>query len=129
MRYSEYLQTDHWKKTRQTKLREHKKCQICGSEKNIQIHHKQYRWVGREPNGDLLTLCASCHALWHAHFSKKAVFSKKRRLKITRLLKLGVDKRIAFILSKDENAETWGQLFPRIKSGEFKERLKSYLSS
>jgi 5-methylcytosine-specific restriction endonuclease McrA len=46
----EVLQRDGWR------------CQFCGSTKNLQIHHKQFRsQSGGDSEQNLIALCADCH--------------------------------------------------------------------
>jgi 5-methylcytosine-specific restriction endonuclease McrA len=41
-------------------------CQVCGSRKNLQVHHKQLRsQQGWDDDSNLITLCASCHEGQH----------------------------------------------------------------
>ena len=48
------LQRDSWR------------CQVCGSKRNLQIHHKQFRsHQGRGEESNLITLCAHCHEHLH----------------------------------------------------------------
>ena len=38
------------------------RCQYCGSMQNLQVHHIQSRGqLGGDTEGNLITLCASCH--------------------------------------------------------------------
>jgi uncharacterized protein (DUF1697 family) len=41
------------------------RCNVCGSEKNLQIHHKNYLNIFQEPIEDLELLCAECHTKRH----------------------------------------------------------------
>jgi 5-methylcytosine-specific restriction endonuclease McrA len=48
------LQRDSWR------------CQLCGSRRNLQIHHKQLRsQQGSDNDSNLITLCAVCHEAQH----------------------------------------------------------------
>ena len=38
-----------------------RKCERCGSFKNIQIHHKTYERIFNEEPNDLEILCGGCH--------------------------------------------------------------------
>lgn len=96
--YHSYLQSDHWKKTRaRTILLQGSKCRVCGSSKNINIHHRRYKYngksiLGREINQTLLPLCQDCHNLWHKlHGLKRIPFPTLRHK-----LKKGIDKLTAF---------------------------------
>lgn len=65
--YGEYLQSSEWAEKRALVLkRDHFKCQICNSSKDLHVHHRSYKNLGNErETGDLITLCAECHALFH----------------------------------------------------------------
>lgn len=41
-----------------------KKCQNCGTIKNLQVHHKDLNPWNNDPS-NLQTLCATCHMKWH----------------------------------------------------------------
>jgi 5-methylcytosine-specific restriction endonuclease McrA len=42
------------------------RCQVCGSSRNLQVHHKQLRsQQGSDEACNLITLCASCHEELH----------------------------------------------------------------
>jgi 5-methylcytosine-specific restriction endonuclease McrA len=48
------LQRDGWR------------CQVCGSRKGLQVHHKQLRsQQGPDDDLNLITLCAGCHEASH----------------------------------------------------------------
>jgi len=37
------------------------KCERCGSNKELQVHHKHYKSFGDEMPWDLIVLCPQCH--------------------------------------------------------------------
>ena len=44
-------------------------CQICSARWTLDagdLHHRSYRRLGHEPDGDLLPLCRDCHTALHA---------------------------------------------------------------
>lgn len=41
-----------------------KVCEVCGSTKNIDVHHKDGNWQNNHPS-NLVTLCRSCHSKQH----------------------------------------------------------------
>lgn len=41
-----------------------KPCEVCGSTRNIDIHHKDGNWHNNDP-GNLQCLCRSCHLRAH----------------------------------------------------------------
>ncbi len=66
MDYDLYLQTDHWKETRQKALKAAKyKCNKCNKGKRLQVHHLSYIRRGHEHSKDLIVLCRACHAKVH----------------------------------------------------------------
>lgn len=64
--YPKYLETPHWRYFRELAL-EHfnNQCLLCNTTENINVHHKDYARLGREKLSDVVTLCQSCHGLWH----------------------------------------------------------------
>lgn len=103
MLYSSYLQTVHWQAKRREKLSDKNCCQICKSSNNLHIHHKHYDTKEgksiyfQERKEDLITLCGSCHSLWHKYI-KELRKSNKKICRIRRLLELGIIKNKAFWL-------------------------------
>jgi hypothetical protein len=66
--YSEYLKTPHWKDVRKRywNCKLHRRtCYACGSNDNLQVHHKSYRRIGNEHLNDLCLLCDNCHRETH----------------------------------------------------------------
>jgi len=42
------------------------RCQLCGAMSNLEVHHQQFRsHSGHDSEENLITLCASCHAIAH----------------------------------------------------------------
>lgn len=66
MAYKDYLKTDHWKEvSRKAKMRADYKCQLCGYDKSLQVHHNDYSRRGKELPSDLIVLCKTCHGKFH----------------------------------------------------------------
>jgi 5-methylcytosine-specific restriction endonuclease McrA len=64
--YREYLQTDHWRETREYALiRADYRCQVCNSSAGLHVHHRTYARRGEELPSDVIVLCADCHKLFH----------------------------------------------------------------
>lgn len=62
--YKEYLNSPQWAKIRNKVLqRDDFKCSICGSYRNLQVHHLNYNHFKNEENylEDLMTVCNECH--------------------------------------------------------------------
>ncbi|MDP9439280.1 MAG: HNH endonuclease [Actinomycetota bacterium] len=69
--YKEYLQTPHWKRRRQDKVRvAGYRCQLCNrGAVTLNVHHRTYERLGEEHDGDLTVLCSDCHNTFHEHRS------------------------------------------------------------
>lgn len=66
--YQEYLKTDHWKVKKTKALeRAHYRCENCGSNEHLQVHHRTYERIGEEEPDDLCVLCEDCHHGYHAY--------------------------------------------------------------
>lgn len=39
-------------------------CRVCGSLKDLEIHHRTYARFGKEQLDDVTTLCSRCHELF-----------------------------------------------------------------
>jgi len=64
--YAKYLASKHWKEVRDRALSfAEYRCQVCNSDKSLDVHHRTYENIGREPIQDLTVLCKECHALFH----------------------------------------------------------------
>lgn len=80
--YTKYLNTLHWKIIRIKKLELNHTCEFegCGTEENINIHHKTYCRLGKEKLTDLVTLCENHHKMIHRNLK----YLKKINRKTTR---------------------------------------------
>jgi 5-methylcytosine-specific restriction endonuclease McrA len=60
--YNLYLASPEWnsKKIR-VRARDYGRCQLCNSDRFLDIHHLTYNRVGDEALFDLVTLCRNCH--------------------------------------------------------------------
>lgn len=66
--YKDYLSSAWWsQKAAEVKDRDGNRCRICNSDKRIAVHHRTYERIGREKDEDVLTLCETCHSLFHEH--------------------------------------------------------------
>lgn len=66
--YQTYLDGEHWKniKDRYWKSKLPKKCRICGGNKNLVLHHRTYKHLGKERISiHTHLLCQSCHQKVH----------------------------------------------------------------
>jgi 5-methylcytosine-specific restriction endonuclease McrA len=69
--YQAYLRSANWKAIRERSLRRaNHKCELCGSNASLQVHHKTYKRLGRERMKDLQVLCDGCHRNTHEQDGK-----------------------------------------------------------
>jgi len=65
-KYHEYLKSPEWEIVRQMMFRlRGEKCELCGSESFIQVHHLHYQNIFDERPDDLQVVCRSCHKKIH----------------------------------------------------------------
>jgi hypothetical protein len=67
--YHKYLKSSKWKEvSRLIKVRDKWTCRLCNSGLDLNVHHRSYKYIGRESESliDLITLCQRCHSLFHA---------------------------------------------------------------
>ena len=65
--HRKFIESQEWETIRQRIYKKRgKKCEICLSDKNIQVHHLTYeRFGGDELDEDLIILCAKHHMKSH----------------------------------------------------------------
>ena len=64
--YLDYIASPVWKaKAFDAREAADNKCQLCNSPKYLQVHHRTYDRLGKEPISDLITLCSDCHSKFH----------------------------------------------------------------
>lgn len=64
--YQEYLLSATWQKKRKMALDHYgRECVLCGSNKNLEVHHRHYKsgW-GNEKVEDLIVLCRNHHGIF-----------------------------------------------------------------
>jgi DNA-directed RNA polymerase subunit M/transcription elongation factor TFIIS len=70
MPYKEFLLTPYWKAiSNYVRYRRECKCQLCGSVKSLNVHHRDYERRGQEYEHwqtDLILLCNDCHSKFHS---------------------------------------------------------------
>ena len=60
--YQEYLKSHRWRAMRLWALsRAGNRCEVCGNENGLEVHHRSYENLGCEFPGELLVLCEDCH--------------------------------------------------------------------
>jgi len=61
--YYRYIKSPRWLGVKKRVINKRGwRCQLCGSEEDIQVHHLSYGNIGKEKDEDLLVLCETCHA-------------------------------------------------------------------
>lgn len=64
--YKEYLKSEEWKEKKMKRIEHDKyRCKLCGSGKNLQVHHITYENFPNETIDDLVTVCRNCHIEIH----------------------------------------------------------------
>jgi hypothetical protein len=70
--YASYINSAGWKQRRQRYFSSHeKRCQICRSKTNIQLHHVIYGKQGLEDDKQLAAVCDLHHRDFHEKFGSK----------------------------------------------------------
>ena len=86
-KYQDYLQSEHWQKTRHEKQKSVRsgakhlceECRIYFPIRFMHTHHKHYKTKGSEQLSDLQALCKWCHAAKHG----KTVVADKSKVLCT----------------------------------------------
>ena len=78
MDYEAYLRTEHWRavKARMLASKKVRRCYVCRSKHDLNLHHKTYKRLGRERLSDLVWLCRTCHH--EAHLTLKVQGRKSK---------------------------------------------------
>ena len=71
--YYEYMHSEEWRQKRLKILkRDGFRCQMCGTAKNLRVHHINYEHLDTDAElDDLITLCDECHRKIHEQDIKK----------------------------------------------------------
>ncbi len=65
MDYASYLLTPHWRRIRFAAIwAAGGRCAVCGSDRELQAHHRTYANLFSESAADLVILCRRCHELY-----------------------------------------------------------------
>ncbi len=79
--YKDYLLSNIWKKKRKKVLeRDGYCCKECGQKSNLQVHHKTYKRVYKEPLKDLIVLCSFCHKDKHNLVTKDEITDRVTKM-------------------------------------------------
>jgi len=66
-KYADYLNSIDWKGVKTRLFQERgKRCELCNSARNIEVHHTTYKNIFREKMEDLMVLCFRCHRNIHS---------------------------------------------------------------
>ena len=82
MNYQEYLRTDQWMLiARQVKKDANWQCEVCGSKKDLVVHHTTYEHLGYDMYHmeDLHCLCRHCHEKLHGIKNKRKNKNKREK--------------------------------------------------
>lgn len=66
VRYEKCIKSSRWRDLRERVIRKQDgKCKGCGNfyNRDLQIHHLNYKRLGKELEGDVVGLCFSCHEI------------------------------------------------------------------
>lgn len=64
--YVEHINSRKWQRLRRNKFIESgHKCEECGREWELDVHHRTYERLGSEEMEDLVVLCKRCHSDLH----------------------------------------------------------------
>ena len=62
--YKKYRGSTDWKRRRKFLIKiKGEKCEKCGDNKSLQIHHLRYKTLGKEQTSDVEVLCFDCHQI------------------------------------------------------------------
>jgi len=76
--YKKYLLSNEWASIKLDLFAiRGKQCEICGSKRYIQVHHKTYKNIFNENPEDLQVVCNSCHKNIHFPKKKKSKLAKR----------------------------------------------------
>jgi phage terminase large subunit GpA-like protein len=91
--YLSYIQSSDWFKKAQRIRDRDVVCQGCGSEKNLDVHHKTYKRFKHESDEDLILICRQCHEQIHKK-KKKSNLDKvtNKLIKMTQNRAMRFDK-------------------------------------
>lgn len=82
MDYRAYIENHpHWQKVREARFKfDGGRCVVCHADltnSQYQTHHLDYRHLGNEHIRDVVTLCPTCHTLFHRNWAKQTYWQGK----------------------------------------------------
>lgn len=87
--YQQYLNSEHWSKTRQRFYRSglwEGHCHCCLAESPCELHHRTYARLGEERLNDLIAVCPGCHDKVHDLISSGMVFFKRATKRLRKIV-------------------------------------------
>lgn len=75
-KYNAYLQSEHWRRLRRIVLDRDPMCQVCFSNRSIQVHHLSYDWfkkIGVSFACECVGICVECHENIHPDMANRVV--------------------------------------------------------
>lgn len=114
--YAMYIQSPQWAaKAAKCKKAANGKCEICGSDRNLEVHHYNYRGLYCEEAEDIFCLCQKCHDTYHRKLNKHPYpeyhLTRKRRLNYLKSVILGPKLPFTF----NGTTRLWGSQIARSK--------------
>lgn len=122
--YRVYMKSPEWAQKRKLKLKQvGYRCQGCGSDERLEVHHLSYARFGYERPEELQVLCHICHAHEHGRApSVGPIAGPTARLLSAELLRQ--QKRVAFAARVGEVAADFELLRPQITDQSAKKRCR-----
>lgn len=110
-RYNDYLNSPQWQAKRRAVLATKGwRCQRCGGEENIHIHHATYERLKYENvETDLFVLCNGCHEEYHRIYQKATIKHTKRFIFGTPKLEVKKDKVKSLLGVERQALHQWKQ--------------------
>lgn len=64
--YNEHLRSKQWFEFKASVIKDRGfKCELCKSQKDLELHHLSYKRFGNEQAKDVMLLCHKCHLKAH----------------------------------------------------------------
>lgn len=116
MPYSEFLKSDHWlatKKKAASRKDRYGSCEVCGTTKNLELHHTSYKWIGTKHElCNVISLCRTHHQEVHDYAKSNdvsvrlATTAVKTKYAIMKKNKLGVENSLVNNINAKKKAGT-----------------------
>ena len=76
-KYRKYLGSKKWRSFRKSVIKKRKFCELCGKNKNLQVHHLTYKILYKERRWGnwnyVLLVCKDCHYMIHHSGQEKYI--------------------------------------------------------